>query len=451
MNYFKSKTFLIILLTLFIFIFLTACKSSQEFENVEEEIEIPITPPQIQIDSHFGIHISGMHPSQTLVYIKELGNIYVREELSENAGWYIIKKGRPDSVANCMSCCVKTKFTDCSCSEGIYYCNDNPDKNTIRGISLYDSNFPLLVTILTTSNSPEIAPDFKTDYSQSDKTTYWEYLDYLNTGMPKVKYWQIANEVDLDFWSGTQQDYADMVKASYQKIKSNCPDCKVGISFNKELNDLKEWETTIKNICPYFDFIDAHVLPNGLNQEKLENYNTGWDSICPNKELISTESGLPSSQLNKVWGQWEFGLTQEKQAKDMIKYFTILFNNGYNKVFWFLSDWDFEEIPNDLFEHTGLLTQTNQKKQSFYTYKILIEKLDRFTKITKLQQNQYKYSFEHKNPIYVVWGNDLTLSTLSQEITGTLKTTNYLGQQEIIDSSKIILTNSPIFIEILEQ
>jgi len=442
MNKFKSKIFLIILLTLFVFFSLPACKFQEYIQN-DGNIE-----QDIQIDSHFGIHISGMGPKQAMPYLKELGNIYVREELSESAGWYLIKEDNPASTINCKSCCVETEFTSCSCSGGIFYCNKYPDKTNIHGISFYDSNSPLIVTILTTSNSPEITPDFKTDYSHSDKLSYERYLDYLMNGMPKVKYWQIGNEVDLDFWSGTQQDYADMIKTSYQKIKSNCPDCKVGISFNKELNNLQKWHTTIKSICPYFDFIDAHVLPNGLTQSKLKDYNTQWDTLCQGKELISTESGLPSKNVNPAWGNWEFGLTQENQAKDMIKYFTILFNNGYDKVFWFLKDWDFEEIPNDLFEHTGLLTENNQKKQSFYTYQLLIEKVDGFTEILKLKENQYKYSFENKNPIYIVWGNNVILSP---EIIGTIEITNYLGEEETIHSSNLVLTNSPIFIEILSN
>ena len=189
-------------------------------------------------------------------------------------------------------------------------------------------------------------------------------------------------------------------------------------------------------------------MPNGLTQSKLKDYNTQWDTLCQGKELISTESGLPSKNVNPAWGNWEFGLTQENQAKDMIKYFTILFNNGYDKVFWFLKDWDFEEIPNDLFEHTGLLTENNQKKQSFYTYQLLIEKVDGFTEILKLKENQYKYSFENKNPIYIVWGNNVILSP---EIIGTIEITNYLGEEETIHSSNLVLTNSPIFIEILSN
>jgi len=446
----KNLIYLVLL-----FIFIVGCVSNYDSCDLNQDKKInskerALCNPQQESpkESHFGIHISGKNPKETIPYIKELGDIYVREELSESPGWFIIKKGKPSSIMDCKSCCIETEFTDCSCSEGIDYCNKYPNKTKIQGISTYNSNLNLIVTILTTTKSPTIQPDFKTDYSPQEKTIYEEYLDYLMKGLPSVKYWQVANEVDLDFWEGTKQDYVNMVKTSYEKIKSNCPDCKIGISFNKELNELTGWKSTIQTICPYFDFIDAHILPNGLASQKLKNYNTQWNSICPGKELISTESGLPSATLNPKWGVWELGSTEEKQAEDMIKYFTILFNNGYNKIFWFLSDWDFEEIPNDLFEHTGLLTESNEKKQSFYTYKILIKKLDGFTKVTEIKNNQYKYLFKDKNPVYVVWKSEST--PLDSEIKGTVKITNYLGQEKTTDSSEITLTNSPIFITLIQ-
>jgi len=409
---------------------------------------VPESAPQ-PFASRFGVHLGGLQYEKAAPLIKGLGDIYVREELFEDSGWRHIKADNLTvSSALCREYCVETEYTDCSCQEGIYYADKHPDKNYAAGISFYENNFNLLVTILNYTNSKTEPPIFETTYKIKKEAVYKQYLDYLLTGLPRVKYWQIANEVDLPFWAGTPDDYLEMVKVSYPYIKKYIPDARVGVSFNTSFNNLsQDWIRILKILGKNCDFIDAHLLPiDGMDMRKLKAMDlSGWKALCPNAELISTETGLPDQKLHPDWGVWGLGGTREKQATDLLKYCTMLFDKGYSKIFLFLSDFDFEAIADDLFEHTGLTTRDGEPKPSYTAYKNLISKVDGFTSLTKLNEGQYKYEFSNRAPVYVLW-NDGNHG-FPPEINGTIKVTNYQGIEKTMNTADLILGDAPVFVE----
>jgi len=55
-------------------------------------------------------------------------------------------------------------------------------------------------------------------------------------------------------------------------------------------------------------------------------------------------------------------------------------------------------------------------------------------------------SFSNKNPVYVLWC-DLESCSVPGEIVGSVKVTNYLGDEQIKNSEQIVLSESPIFVE----
>lgn len=59
----------------------------------------------------------------------------------------------------------------------------------------------------------------------------------------------------------------------------------------------------------------------------------------------------------------------------------------------------------------------------------------------------YKFNFENKNPVYVLWC-DSGDCELPAELSGTVIVTDYLGNEDNIDISQVILTNDPVFVEI---
>jgi hypothetical protein len=65
---------------------------------------------------------------------------------------------------------------------------------------------------------------------------------------------------------------------------------------------------------------------------------------------------------------------------------------------------------------------------------------------TSARGGQYIYTFFDKNPAYVLWSDSGT-SALPSNLKGTVKVTDYLGNEQIKSASEILLTESPIFVE----
>lgn len=425
-------------------------------------------------ESHFGIHLGNLiddyhrlHP-----YIRELGNIYVRNEVwGDLYGWKKVKKGSNHILASkelCEKYCdAKRSSSDPNnphpksyyCENGrFYFCRPDSRKGLIKAIPLIadfcenpqDLPFEWFVSVATSRYDKKPPKNFPAGaYPYGNEDTYRGYIEYLVKRLgDKSKYWQIGNENDYSkFWAGTPKEYAKILEVASKVIRDNCKDCKVGISFAspdlKRVKQGKVWFKAMEHVRDAFDFIDAHYYtPRLIEPDALDE----WKKACPGKEFISTETGIPDRHL--VWKEVipEVGGTRKKQAQDLIKYNTTLFNAGYNKIFWYFIDHDFVPGAEDPWEHMGLLTEDYKKKPSFDSYKTMIEKVDYFTGIKKLNDGQYVYTFSDKSPVYVLW-SDSGIYALPSGLKGTVKITNCLGNKQIKPASKIVLTESPIFVE----
>ena len=416
------------------------CDSDESYSSCSDDCPQPI----VSRESHFGLGSEGATYSGTNNLITELGEqIYIRDGIRDNNGWRIVKGAQ--NQGTCISCCP-----DCSCEAGsMFYCDLSRDILTSEGLSidLYNNDFNLLTTIGATQYG-DIVPKFVTAVYPADEEEYKELVRKLVTDLSdKVKYWEIENEVDSpQFWRGTPTDYANLIKLASTEIKSICPDCKVGFGqSNPTPND--EWFTVINSICDYIDYMDIHYY-EGMTLDILNSFDeTGldrWKSTCPGLEIISTETGIPSADVDFKLGEWELGGTEQKQAQDLIKYVTIMFNTGYDRVYLYLVNHDFiPDQPDDLWEHSGLLYENFEPKEAYETYKTMISKIDYFTSITKLTQGQYKYTFADKDPVYILWCDEEPCTLDNEVPTTDIRITDYQGNTQ----TDMTLTYSPIFVE----
>jgi len=427
-------------------------------------------------ESHFGIHLGESHRGyyhKLHSDIRELGNIYVRNEIfGDLYGWKKVKKGSSHIFASqelCEECCDPRRSSSDPnnpqpksyyCENGrFYFCKPDSRKDLIRGMlvaEFYENpeNLPFgwFVSVLTSRYDKRPPKNFPAGvYPYGNEDTYREYIEYLVKRLGnKAKYWQIGNENAYPkFWAGTAKEYSKMLEIASKVIRDNCKDCKVGNSFaSPDSKGRRMWFKAMRQVRDSFDFIDAHYyIPRLIKPDALDE----WRKACPGKEFISTETGIPDTNL--VWKEVipEVGGTRKKQAQDLIKYNTTLFYAGYNKIYWYFIDHDFVRGAEDPWEHMGLLTKDFEKKPSFDSYKTMIEKVDYFTGIEKLDEGQYLYTFSDRDPIYVLWSDSGT-SALPPDLKGKVKVTDYLGNEQIKPASKIVLTESPIFVEgITEQ
>ncbi len=148
-----------------------------------------------------------------------------------------------------------------------------------------------------------------------------------------------------------------------------------------------------------------------------------------------------------------------QQAAFMVKKLVSAFASGVKTIFVSTdTDWWFYFMPQ--WRHMGLLDKNGVAKPAYYTYKLMVEKLDGFTTAEMLAQGVYKFSFDRKEPVLVVWSDSgKKLIDLSAQIpTQTLKVTPIVSRldgrnQPIYSASSlhpshaIPVTSQPIFIE----
>jgi len=300
-----------------------------------------------------------------------------------------------------------------------------------------------------------------------------------------VKYWQIGNEPDL-IWTmagKTSDDYVDFFLETAPVIRQVCPECRIvlgGISNQYDSGDNYEYFKTIlteiraqSTDSRPFDAFDMHLyLFNDSDytkaQKAAQNYKqllseTGYDYPI---ELISTEFGTHSGQPKGTGDFVIIGIpfqSEEAQAKMLIKMHVGFFSNGVTKAFWVSllnfykfghnnpEEGGFWDLVGLAYNGKGSYDLANNlapgaKKESFYAYKILAAKVRGKTDAEAISENVYKFSGGGET-VYVAWSD--TTGSLPASISGMVKVTSYMGAEEVKDARSVILTDSPIFIEII--
>ena len=246
-----------------------------------------------------------------------------------------------------------------------------------------------------------------------------------------IKYWEVANEPSHDaYFLGTTKDYFDVLKATYEAVKSADPEAKVLVGAPAPEQESKFWNELIDlGGGEYFDIANIHQVPSEIESSAIF-INDILSEYGFEKPIWVTESGNP------------FAKDEDKQAENLVKGYVAGFSNGVERVFYNLYK-TFPMIEGKEKISGQALIDKGRKKPIYYAMHTIIEKLDCFTSVKKLSDGQYKFIVESRS-IYVLWGNE----SIPPEITGTVTVTSINGQSQRMDVEDIVLTDTPIFVEV---
>ncbi len=263
-----------------------------------------------------------------------------------------------------------------------------------------------------------------------------ELIDILKKN--PIKYWQVCNQV-TDVCAGTDcaedllfaQKYTEVMKLTYEAIKTSCPECQVLIAGDSS----KEMYPPVYDILAgkYVDIIDKHFFGVSGKYVKIQEEmhflkNSLADSgfALDKLRFWITETGTYSGDPidDKVYPYAE-GLpyqTERQQALGLIKRYISSFGCGIEKVLW---AWGLKEgfgCDCCIFDYTGLIYNGNLppqacdkniydrgdniKKLAYYSYKLMTQKLQGFIGVESMQNSRgtYVYKFlTDDNPIYIAW------------------------------------------------
>ena len=212
-----------------------------------------------------------------------------------------------------------------------------------------------------------------------DPDNYWGRFVYQTVlhFRDKIKIWEIWNEEDWSFfWTGSEQDYFQLLKVAYQAAKAADPDCTVLMGglhllvdpdFYQRVVDLARRDPDAVAHNDYFD-----VLPLHLYSRSSQTYDTvrwvRWRLTLRgmNKPIWINETGAP------VWNdgvgpgyQYEWSVTREEQADYLIQAYANARAAGVQKVFVFrLHD-------GGMWEAYGLTTDGASRRPSFDAYRTI--------------------------------------------------------------------------------
>lgn len=326
--------------------------------------------------------------------------------------------------------------------------------------------------------SVEVGPPSSIPKNMKDYLSFLEKI--VNRYKDKVKYWQIENEIygarkrqgipdfcpqGNKFWLGTKEEYLELLKASYKKIKQIDPQATVFASSYIFQQPKQFFRFILNKARNYSDLWDLHLYQGPYEDiEKITMVKNEMKRLGYSKRLWLTEVGQVDINYHKDRHPEFFKSYTEPeelklQSEETIKRYVQAFGEGIEKVFMLrISTHKARMGPQLNFTHMGLTFDAKglKRKPAYFTYKIMYSKIGGFDSVEKLGRGKYKFLVNGK-PVLVLWNDysrerfdtNLYLLTdnvlVTQIITEPAKTDE--AEVKIIPADSVIIDKTPVFVE----
>jgi hypothetical protein len=245
----------------------------------------------------------------------------------------------------------------------------------------------------------------------------------------RITHYEIEHEPNLrGSWSDGPEKYAELLRRAHRAVKTADPRARVilgGIATGKYLKPFAAGgfldrvlghrfsDGTRGRDC--FDAVDIHLYGDApeirATLKALRAFLGKHGIRCP---VWSSEMGCPSrSGLPgpKHGGPATPAPTPRSQAAELVKRLVTALACGIEKVFWFGLKDRVSSREIDLFRYMGLEDAGGRKKSSYYTFRLMTEKLSgvklrETPRIDTGDPTIFAYRFERakgKGAIYVLW------------------------------------------------
>lgn len=313
---------------------------------------------------------------------------------------------------------------------------DNAKKHAVYPLPILCYNSPW--GSRRSSNERGVVPDLE------------NWLPYVRESVKRygkfVKYWEVWNEPNIGFWTGTLEEYAELLKATYKAIKEVDKTAQV-VMGGTAGTDLRFIEELYKRQVP-FDIVNIH--PYGYPQPP-ENYLEGAINACrelmrkygdARKPIWITEFGWP----NHIGPS---GVDIFTQANYIVRAYIIALGAGVEKIFWY----DYQNGPDPYYnEHNfGIVYMGDIPKPCYHALATMTRLLEgkRFVKKLEMPPDCYAYLFQGRGgEVVVMWAMKETTVPFKWESKGEI--VDLMGNKKKIPSAKgiiqLTLGPSPIFL-----
>jgi len=320
----------------------------------------------------------------------------------------------------------------------------------------------------------------------------------------EVIYFQMGDEVYGNWvWDGTDEEYVQLLRVTYETVKSVNPDYLVGagslngtalsITYILDYIEIGEDQKAI-NLCNerLYRYLETAGFPDGVSTIddiyaafNYHHFSWGMDSFFeylleygyPYFDSVGFHDYGPREQIDDNYyllmnKMQQYGYTRpilvedstkiiedtslrEKHiAEEVIKRNITWASLGVKNVYWFI----FHQF-DDIVGIEPIIFDGQNTRPAYYAFKLLIDKVDSYTSVEKLPRNDielYKFLVDGEN-IFVAWSDQ---SEKKISLNGYFDISeveiNYTSTQDgvtepeyaIVPVNKIPVNSTPIFIEI---
>ena len=260
-----------------------------------------------------------------------------------------------------------------------------------------DTLAPLVPVAVSAASSPPQGLYLAWD----DPSNHWgDYVyNVVSHYGDRVKHWEMWNEPDdygWDyFWTGSDADYAQLLKVGYQATKAACPDCEVlfaGLlywrdpTFFERVLDIVNDDPTAPGNSYFFDVMSVHLYSRSNNTYDVVNsIRTRMSLYVPDHPIWLTETGVP------VWGdpygwvpdipKYDYAATQDEAASYVIQSYANAWASEVERYFFFRThdDWcdkngdgdcSDEGIDGGMSELFGLIRDDHTLRPAYIAYQV---------------------------------------------------------------------------------
>jgi hypothetical protein len=225
--------------------------------------------------------------------------------------------------------------------------------------------------------------------SDGDPINYWgryvhtvvsRYSDPARFERP-VRHWEVWNEVDDGawnyFWTGSEADYAQLLKVGYQATKNACPDCTILCAgllywadqqyFERVLDILNNDPSAPANNY-YFDVMSVHLYSRTSTiYDTVRLIRSRMKAHVPDHPIWLTETGVmvwDDGSVDPDPTKYDFAATQEEAAAYVIQSYANAWASRVERYFFFRAN------DQDMFEYFGLMRNDQSFRPSYVAYQV---------------------------------------------------------------------------------
>jgi len=293
-----------------------------------------------------------------------------------------------------------------------------------------------------------------------DKTAYLNFITamverYDDDGvddMPgleyPIKYYEFVNEPFLNIdvekkkdatgihYKGTPEEFVELMNITYDAMKDAYADVVVvhaGInSLDYDPVTLDFWKVVYGQKAK-FDIANVHSINQGcyslFSAELIDFLDDYYSEIPP---FWIGEVEIAGNDID---------YEEDKQAMALVKGYVRAFTNGAEKIIYNI--W-YDPGSSEKFMNAAVVRVDRSEKPLYYAFKTMIDKIDYFTSVEKLDEGLFKF-IVNNTVVYVLWG----VNNIPEEITGQVKITDISGSETVLNIADLSLSDSPVFIEMI--